>query len=197
MEGLHVGLDRLSGIERCTVTCTFDEQDARDHGKPMQRVERVDHRLFYQAVDQQAVLVRIDIGEATASNYEMQAIGCDRPVEKMVRRACRAATCFVVRVGQRAHHIVFVFGGPFIRMAMPGERLHGSIAKGSAAALVNAAPAPVPIAPAKKMPRPSKARRWIRPLPATNGASPEPRFGRLVDMTSSCQSDGRTCGSRQ
>src|SRR5271168_794692 len=47
--------------------------------------------------------------------------------------------------------------------------LQGSTGRGSAAAPVSELPTPVAAAPAISMPRPSRARRSTRPLPATSG----------------------------
>src|ERR1700687_2540997 len=58
----------------------------------------------------------------------------------------------------------------------PGSRLQGSSVSGSAAALAIVDPTSIPSAPAKIAPRPSRARRSMRPLPAT-GSSESP-FGR-------------------
>src|SRR5262245_19222895 len=46
--------------------------------------------------------------------------------------------------------------------------LHGSTGRGSAAAPVSEPPTPVAAAPASITPRPSSARRSMRPLPATS-----------------------------
>src|SRR5215472_14724863 len=70
--------------------------------KAMQRVERVDSRLSYQTVDQQAVLIRVDIGITATRNDKMQSVRRDRAIEKMVRRACRAGARFEIGVGQGA-----------------------------------------------------------------------------------------------
>src|SRR5260370_39013466 len=53
-------------------------------------------------------------------------------------------------------------------MAAPASRLHGPSVSGSAAAPTSDPAVPAPIAPASTTPRPSSARRSIRPLPATN-----------------------------
>src|SRR5262252_2214621 len=50
---------------------------------------------------------------------------------------------------------------------MPGARLHGLLASGSAAAAVVAPTAPTLMAPASAAPCDSSARRSTRPLPAT------------------------------
>src|SRR3954471_331752 len=84
----------------------------------------------------------------------------------------------------------------------PNSRLHASSLMGSAAAPV-AAPA-VPMAPASAMPWPSRARRLIRPLPATGsseGARPR-RFESLTmilpgrTVTGAPRLSARTCCAR-
>jgi hypothetical protein len=52
----------------------------------VQRFEREHHRLLDAAMDQQLVLVRVDVREAAAGDDEVQAVGCDAPVEHVVRR---------------------------------------------------------------------------------------------------------------
>src|SRR5947207_9637709 len=47
--------------------------------------------------------------------------------------------------------------------------LHGSTGRGSAPAPVSEPPTPVALAPANRIPRPRRARRSMRPLPATSG----------------------------
>jgi hypothetical protein len=61
VQRLHGGLERLVGKERRAVAAALDKSHARDERIAFQRIERVDERLPYQAVDQQAMLVRIDI----------------------------------------------------------------------------------------------------------------------------------------
>ena len=98
MQRLHVGRNRLLGVERRTVTTAFHERDARYHRVAMQIIERIDHRLLHQSVDHQAMLVGVDFGFAATSNHEMQAIRCDRAVEEMVWRPRRAAAGFELRI---------------------------------------------------------------------------------------------------
>ena len=69
---------------------------------------------------------------------------------------------------------------------MPGLVLHGSTGSGSAAAPTDV-PAPALTALAKTIPRPSKARRSIRPLPATNSGSRGVRLRYLSAMISSLE----------
>jgi hypothetical protein len=69
-------------------------------------------------------------------------------------------------------------------MAVPISRLHGSTGSGSAAAPVNEVVTPVVVAPAIRMPRPSSARRSMRPLPATSCVESPRRLLRIFMMSS-------------
>ena len=109
MDRLHVGLDRLLGIKRRAVAAAFHESDARHHRVAMQRVERVFHRLLDQAMDDEAVLVRVDVGFAAAGNDEVQAVRRDRAVEELMRRARGAAARLEIGIAQRAHHLLLEF----------------------------------------------------------------------------------------
>ena len=60
------------------------------------------------------MLGRIDVREAGARHHEMQAVRRDRAVEQMVRRARLAGPRLVIGIGQRAHHVLFVFRRRFI-----------------------------------------------------------------------------------
>jgi len=115
VQRLHVGLDRLLGIERRAVAAAFQERNARYHGITMQGIERVDHRLFDQPMDHEPMLVRVDLGFAASRNHEMQAIGRDGAVEEMMRRARRAAARLELGVTQRAHNLLLEVRGLAIR----------------------------------------------------------------------------------
>ena len=75
----------------------------------MQRIEAVDHRLPHQPVDQQAMLVRIDLGFAAAGNHEMQTVRRDRPIEEMMWCARCTAAGLELRVAQRAYNFLLEF----------------------------------------------------------------------------------------
>ena len=53
----------------------------------MECIERESQGLLHQPVDHEPMLLRIDVGYAVAGNHEVQAVGRDRAVEQMVRRA--------------------------------------------------------------------------------------------------------------
>jgi hypothetical protein len=106
---LDAGLDRFLRIERRAVAAAFQESGTRHHRIAMQGIEGVDHRLLDQPMDQEAMLVRVDVGFAAAGNHEMQAVWRNRAVEELVRRACRAIARLHVGVAQGAHHLLFEF----------------------------------------------------------------------------------------
>src|SRR5215469_8534374 len=108
MECLQVGLDRLFGVKRSAVSSALDEGDARDHRKPMKRFERIDHRLFYQTVDQQSVLIGVDIRVTATGNHKMQTVWRDRAVKKVVRRARSARTRLEIWIGQGTNNLCLV-----------------------------------------------------------------------------------------
>ena len=78
-------------------------------------------------------------GSAGVVDREVQAVRRDRAVEQMVRRARVRVAEFVVRIAQRAHHVLLE---PRRRLEATGvgspiSRLHGSFFSGSAAAPVS------------------------------------------------------------
>src|SRR6516225_12151910 len=81
----------------------------------MQSIDRVDHRLAHQPMDQEPMLVRVDVGFSATSNYKMQAIRRDRAVEKMVWRARPAGAGLELGVAEGAHHLLLEFRGLTIR----------------------------------------------------------------------------------
>ena len=66
MDRLHVGLHRILVEQRRAVAAAFDEVDARHHRIAREGIEREDQRLLHQAMDHQAVLVRVDVGKPGA-----------------------------------------------------------------------------------------------------------------------------------
>ena len=64
----------------------FHEQDARDGGKAFQILHRIFHRLVHHAVNDQAVLRRVDGGNAIVMALEMQARGRDDAPQRLQRR---------------------------------------------------------------------------------------------------------------
>src|SRR5262252_10635101 len=83
----------------------------------MQSIDRVDHRLAHQPMDQESMLVRVDLGFTATSNYKMQAIRRDRAVKKMVWRARPAGAGLELGVAERAHHLLLEFR----RLAIRGD----------------------------------------------------------------------------
>src|SRR5258708_38337704 len=75
----------------------------------MRGMDRVDHRLAPQPMDQEPVFVRVDLGFTATSNYKMQAIRRDRAVEKMVWRARPASAGLGLGGAERAHHLLLQF----------------------------------------------------------------------------------------
>ena len=117
MQRLYIALDRLLRVERRAVAAAFHEGDARHHWITMQSIDRVDHRLAHQPMDQEPMLVRVDLGFTATSNYKMQAIRRDRAVEKMVWRARPASAGLELGVAERAHHLLLEFR----RLAIRGD----------------------------------------------------------------------------
>src|SRR5262249_12738862 len=78
----------------------------------MQSIDRVDHRLAHQPMDEEPMLVRVDLGFTATSNYKMQAIRRDRAVEKMVWRARPASAGPEPWGAEPAHHPLLRFPRP-------------------------------------------------------------------------------------
>src|SRR5205085_424270 len=110
VDRLHVGLYWVLVIERRAVAAAFDEMNARHHRIACKGFKIEDERLLDQAMNHQAVLVRVDIGEAGARDDKMQTVRRNRAVEQMVRRARVARARLVVGIGERAYDLVLVLG---------------------------------------------------------------------------------------
>jgi len=108
VDRLHVGLNRVFVVERRAVAAAFDEIDARHLRIARQRIKIENQRLLHQAMDRQAVLGRVDIGEAGPGDHEMQAGRRNGSVQEMMRRARLAGPRLTVRIGQGADHLAFV-----------------------------------------------------------------------------------------
>src|SRR5262249_57811829 len=109
VKGLYLALDRFFGVERRAFAAAFHEGDARPHWITMQSIDRVDHRLAHQPMDQESMLVRVDLGFTATSNYKMQAIRRDRAVKKMVWRARPPGAGVGLGGAERGHHVLLEF----------------------------------------------------------------------------------------
>ena len=105
MQRLQVRLDRLAGKERRAVAAALDEGHARHHRIARKRVEREGEGPLHQAVDHQAVFVRVDVRGAGVHDGEMQAVRRERPVDQLMRSACVRGAGFALRIGERAHDL--------------------------------------------------------------------------------------------
>jgi hypothetical protein len=63
---------RIAGIFAATIAGAFDEMNVGRRRKPLQVGQRVDQRLFHQAVNQQFVRGRIDIRNPGMMPLEME-----------------------------------------------------------------------------------------------------------------------------
>src|SRR4029453_3164159 len=102
MQRLHTRLDRLLGKEGRACAATFDERHARHHRIARQRIEWEHQGPPYETVNHQAVLVRMDVGGPGVRDHEVQAIGRDRSVEQMVRRARMLGAWLALGIAERA-----------------------------------------------------------------------------------------------
>ena len=102
-------LRRLLLVEQLAVAAAFDEGNARHHRIARQGLEREDQRALNQAVDQQPMRVRIDVGNAAVMALEMQAVRRDHAVEQVMRRArrrrCRSSRVRCPRSARPCLHI--------------------------------------------------------------------------------------------
>ena len=106
MQRLRVRLHRLVGEHRCRIAAALDERHARDQRIARELFEREHQRLLDHAVDDKLVLLGIDIRQAGMIDREVQAVGRDRAVEQMMRRAGMRIAEFVVRIASRPHHVL-------------------------------------------------------------------------------------------
>ena len=107
MELLHGGLQRLVGEHSGAVAAALDEMLARDHRITQQLLDRVFQRLLHHAVDDEAVLRRIDVGNARMQDGEVQRVRRDRAVEHLQRRARVLGARLALGIGQDAHDARF------------------------------------------------------------------------------------------
>ena len=71
VDGGYVERQRLRRVERLAVAAAFDERDTRLHRIAVQRLERENEGPFHQSMDEQAVLLRIDVGNAGVAALEV------------------------------------------------------------------------------------------------------------------------------
>ena len=107
VQSLNAGLNRLVGKHRRAVAAAFDEGHTRDHRITRKGIQREHQGLFDEAVDDQTMFVRIDIGIAGMRNHKMQRIRRKCPVEQMVRSARMLSSRLGLGVAERTHHLVF------------------------------------------------------------------------------------------
>jgi hypothetical protein len=106
VQRLRGHLHRLIGEHRRRIAAAFEEMRARDHRVTRQRLQGVDQRLLHQPVDEELVLRRIDIGNAGMADREEQAVGRYRTVQHLVRGARVGSPELVVRIAERADHVL-------------------------------------------------------------------------------------------
>ncbi len=109
MDGLNVRLHRVLVEKGRAVAPAFDEIDPGDLGVPRQCVEVECQGLLDEAVNHQAMLGRIDVGESGAGHDEMQAGWSNSAFEKMVWGARVAGSRLVVGVGEGSDDLALVF----------------------------------------------------------------------------------------
>ena len=143
VQRLQRRLDRLRREHRRAVAAAFDEMLARHHRVTHQRIDGEFQRLLDHAVDHQHVLVRVDVGNAGMVDGEMQRVRRDGAVELLQRRARVLRPRVALRIAERAHHVLFVFGRCLqhrrdcARIKAPlrlGQRLGGGAGKRGAGA---------------------------------------------------------------
>ena len=107
MAGLQVELGRLLLIERARVAAAFYEGDARLHRVSGERLQSEDERSSDEAVDQQPVSIRVDIGDAGVVAFEVEAVRSDRAVEPLKRGSRCAGTRRARRTCKRPDDLRF------------------------------------------------------------------------------------------
>jgi hypothetical protein len=83
--GLQVELGRLLLIKRAGIAAALYKGDTRLHRISGERLQSENERPFDEAVDQQPVKIRIDIGDAGVVALEMEAVRSDCAVEPLQR----------------------------------------------------------------------------------------------------------------
>src|ERR1700687_2189550 len=97
-------VDRPLGIKREPVAAAFDEGDARLHRVARERLQRENERAFHEAMDQEAMRIWIDVGDAAMAALEMQPVRRDGAVEEMERGPRRTGSGRIGRVGDGPPH---------------------------------------------------------------------------------------------
>jgi hypothetical protein len=120
-------------------------------------------------MDDKLVRGRIDVGNAAMIDRKVQAVRRDGAAEPLMRRARMRGAEFAVGIGQRPRYVFLKWRRRlYRRQGVPDRQTPGRIGERSAAAPVAAPATAKP--PAMVMPPPSKARRLIRPFPATKSS---------------------------
>jgi len=105
VQRLRGDLQRRVGEHRRRVAAALDEMHARHHRVTRERVDCVDQRLLDEAMDDQLVLRRVDVGQARVTDREEQAVRRHRALQQVVRRARVRVAEFVVGIAAGAHHV--------------------------------------------------------------------------------------------
>jgi hypothetical protein len=147
MELLHRRLQRHVGEHRGTVAAAFDEMLPRHHRVAHQVFDGEFERALDHAVDDHAVLCRVDVGNARMQDGEVERVRRDGAVEHLQRRAGVLGARLALRIGQDAHHVLFearrrlqhrrddaghVGPGRVGQGRRVGQRLSGSAGRGGA-----------------------------------------------------------------
>ena len=118
VQRLRGRLHRLVGEHRRAVAAAFHERHARHHRIARQRSSVNTSGCFTMPWITSLCCAGIDIRHAGVDDGEVQAVGRDRAVEQMMRRARVRIAEFVVRIAQRAHHVLLE---PRRRLAAPAS----------------------------------------------------------------------------
>ncbi len=106
VQRLHARLDGLRGKQRRAVAAAFDERHARHHRIAPDRVEAEREGPLHQAVDHEAVPVRVDIRRARVHDGEMQPVRRETAVDQVVRSARVRGARLALRIAQGARHLL-------------------------------------------------------------------------------------------
>jgi hypothetical protein len=74
-------------VEKLAVAGALEEVDPRNHRIPQERVHGEEQRTLHDAVDEEPMRVRVDVGHAAVVPLEVQPAGRDHPLERLQRRA--------------------------------------------------------------------------------------------------------------
>src|SRR5262249_47205076 len=112
-------------VEELAVARALEEVDPGDHRIAEQGIHGEDQRTLHHAVDEKAMLGRVDVGDAAVMPLEMQAARRDHAVERFQGGARGSAAGRPgLRADERTRHLALVLGGAAVLAHARAGHLH-------------------------------------------------------------------------